>query len=150
MIIRDCLGRERPVDKSWPDGSYNCPFCFAAAKVDPVTFAGGCPNPACTARVDQHGALNFPVHVAQARLIEAEKRATAERERAEIEEFRRNYAKERSAERQEALEAALVECRDRRACERCLLKALGGGYGKAKFIKHRGPCPLAPKARPPA
>jgi hypothetical protein len=148
MIIRDCLGREREPDKTYPDGSYNCPFCWAAVIAEYEGHTPGCKNPGCTARVNERGELDFPRDRAEERLKAEQERKAEEKRRADLEEFRRDYAAERSRAQQERLTAALVECRDRKACERCLLKALGGGFGKAKFIKHRGPCPLAPKAHP--
>jgi hypothetical protein len=147
MIIRDCLGRERPVDKTWPDGSYNCPFCNYAAKVDPVTFAGGCPNPACFARVDANGALDFPPDVARKRLADLEKASAEEKSRASIAQFQRDYANKRAEEAFAARKAATEECERRGACVRCLFQRADG---RPQFIRHRKPCPNAPRARPPA
>lgn len=140
MIVKDCLGRERTPEHVWPDGSYSCPFCFGAVMGD----WNGCHNPACAARVDEKGALDFPPEVAQKSLVEQEKRAAEVRERAEIEEFRCQYAAERAAETFAQRKAATEECERRGTCLRCLFQR---SDGKPKYIKHRGPCPNAPRAR---
>jgi len=129
MIIRDCLGREREPDKIWPDGSYNCPFCWAAVR----STDSGCPNPACTARP------GYPIERAREELARQEQRAKETREREELDEWRRKYAEERHQERLAVLANIQSEAIRRGACIDCALK--NAPY-RTKYVKHRTTCPL--------
>lgn len=92
--IVDVVGRVRPIDKLYPDGSWNCPFCSAAVPIDracqeyraecsPGTH---CPNPACCANP------HYPVVRAIEEIARADARAKEAKEREEINAFRADYA----------------------------------------------------------
>src|SRR5712691_7310555 len=44
-MLTDVLGRERSIEKVFPDGSFNCPFCTAAV----IAPKERCENPWCPA-----------------------------------------------------------------------------------------------------
>lgn len=129
--VRDCLGRERAIEKRWPDGSYNCPFCGYATRGE-----AGCPNPACFARVDPP----FPVEMAREMLAKVE-----ERERELVERIERH---KRALARIESDKAAMfdrcrqisTEAESRGACVHCALES--ARFGRTpKYTKHRNGCP---------
>lgn len=132
-IVKNVLGEERQVDKVWPDGSYNCPFCGSAAPPQ------GCQNPACSAG---EYALSHPEQtraIYEQRKREADARKEEERWRKERDEFSKNYAEEQRQERARQQGAIEAECAKKGACVRCALE--GFPYRKPKFVKHRGQCP---------
>lgn len=129
MIITDVLGRERPADKVWPDGSYNCPFCWAAVFPDKRP----CPNPACTANP------GYPIERAREELARQEQREKERREREKLEDWRREYAEQRHQERLAVLTNIQSEAMRRGACVDCALK--DAPY-RTKYVKHRTTCPL--------
>jgi hypothetical protein len=120
--VVDCLGRKRLADP-YPDGSYNCPFCWAAVR----PADGGCPNPACVARP------GFPAETAREWLAKEEAKREEDARRA----WQEQHAKDRATEREQKRQEAIVEANQRGACLRCLFDR----YGRVKFVKHRKPCP---------
>jgi hypothetical protein len=129
-LVKDVLGRSRPKGKVWPDGSYNCPFCFAA-----VPGGETCPNPACFANP------RYPVARAREELALAEAREREKEARAKHQEWQNRYYEEQRQERAKREQEILSEARERGACIRCL-DVKSALYGrKPKFVKHRGTCP---------
>jgi hypothetical protein len=133
--ITNVLGETRQIEKVYPGGDYNCPFCGAAAK------ASGCENPACSANTYNlsHAEAVRPHFEKQHAEYEAEKQREAQRQRDR--EISKNYYEEsrkKEATRQNEVEQ---EAHRKGACVRCAIKPLL--YGKPKYIKHRGACPLA-------
>jgi hypothetical protein len=132
-VVRNVLGEERQIEKVWPDGSYNCPFCGSAAS------PSGCKNPACSAG---EWALSNPEktrhHYAEQRR-QYEERQAEEKRRQEVREFSDRYREEQ--QHKHALKRAQVEgeARRRGACVHCALEPLP--YRAPKYIKHRGTCP---------
>lgn len=131
--VRDVLGRERPVARTYQDGSHDCPFCCAAV----VTPAERCSNPACSA--SSYALANpgcAPIFCAQ---VEAEERRAAE-------EAQRRVNTAAAMARIESDRAARVEdwsnrreeARRRGTCELCATQDL---YRPATYVRHRGPCP---------
>jgi hypothetical protein len=128
MRITSVLGVTLQVDKTWPDGSFECPFCHYAV------FAprDRCDNPSCPA-----SAWATPAN--RQRFQEAHDRAEAERQRET--ERRRNHeiamrriTKEREA-RDEATRAWYAKVRAFRGCPRC------SDQHRDKVVRHRGKCP---------
>ena len=145
--VTDVLGRVRDVQRTWPDGSWECPFCGSA--YDPRRgFCRGqkqgyredcgdgehCQNPACFANP------HYPVERAREVLANEERKRAEEAQRVEIAEFRRRYAEEQAAERRAKIQSIRTEAQARGACIRCALK--DAPYREPKFIKHRTRCPL--------
>lgn len=128
--IVDCLGRERTPEKTWPDGSYNCPFCFGAVSGE----WKACRNPACFARGDTLPA--FPADRARELVAAEEARQRAETERQEVKRFRAQYASGRFAEEKARFIAALEAQANGGPCAECLRAS---GYRKS--IRHRKECP---------
>lgn len=131
--VTDVTGETRAVDKTWPDGSYNCPFCGSAASPE------GCKNPACSAG---EFALANPA-AARPRYEEAKRRAAERKEeearRQRDREWSENYRNEQLQEQARRRAEVEAEANRRGACVRCALEPLP--YRAPKYIKHRGPCP---------
>ena len=140
--VIDVLGRTRPIEKIWPDGSYNCPFCMAAVEANRkcVGYPGGCSygthcqNRACFANP------HYPVDRARREYAEHERRREEEAQRAANREWSNRYAEEQRRERAAQIDAIAKEAQTRGACVRCALK--DAPY-RTKFVKHRGACPLS-------
>ena len=149
-MITDVLGRVRPVDKVYPAGEWNCPFCWAAVSPERDACrgrAGGyaadcsgethCPNPACLANP------HYPVARAREELAAAEAKAEEDRQRAEI--HRGVMARAEEARQARTAHQAEVRARaeERGACVSCALHSLRFGSAEAKFTRHRSPgaCP---------
>jgi hypothetical protein len=133
VLVRDVLGREREPDKTWPDGSYNCPFCFAAVHPE----ARPCPNPACTANPA------FPIERAREAVARAEERAEEAHKRERLAEWTQKYREDSRRQALERVAAIQTEAMRRGACVRCALK--DAPY-RVKYVKHRGTCPLERKS----
>lgn len=125
-MVRTVLGDERAAEKSYEDGSVNCPFCWAAIRAHELPH---CPNPACFANASWSPASLTSYREKHERAA-AEKRE-AERQRAEIEAFHKAYAEERRAEEAASIEAV----RAAGYCVRCFTKS----YFRKK-IRHRKVC----------
>lgn len=134
MMLTDVLGRERLVTRTYPDGSFDCPFC-ATAVIAPLSRDDNPWCPASTyALADPASADTFRQQIAE---HEAQKQREAERKR-NHEQVMRQIADERR-ERDAWVDAQYAEARKRGTCVRCLRPAF---YGRrAQFIQHRGTCP---------
>jgi hypothetical protein len=130
MVVRDVLGNERTPDKVWDDGSYTCPFCFAAARV----CDNGCPNPGC------HANPAYPIDRALADVARLEAAAKEAKEREATRVWRERYHREREQETADRRKEIEAECATRGACVRCALQP-GWEYKPAHYIKHRKTCP---------
>lgn len=132
--IRDVLGRERPIARIYPDGSFDCPFCFAAA----LAPAERCVNPWCPA---SQAAIENPSCAPRFR----EQVEAAERQEAEAAQRRADSAQalerieEERARCAEARAAVVAEAEERGACIRC---ATADAY-RPRFVRHRKACPRA-------
>ena len=146
--ITDVLGRVRDVRHTWPDGSWECPFCFAGFDPSRGPCRGKaqgyredcgsgehCQNPACFANP------HYPVERAREVMAAEERRRAEEQQRIEIVEFRRKYAEEQATERREKIAAIRAEAQSRGACVQCALK--DAPDRTPKYIKHRTRCPLS-------
>ncbi len=134
MQSTDCLGRTRVVERVYPDGSYNCPFCNYGV----MAGSAGCGNPACFARAYPP----FPPDQAKEilRQIEARKRAEAERE--ELARWRRENAEQSARERSEWLESVVSQAADLGYCLRHARQKSDPFRRKAVLIRHRKGCTL--------
>jgi hypothetical protein len=134
--ITNVLGESRQIEKVYPGGDYNCPFCGAAAK------ASGCENPACSANTYNlsHADAVRPHFEKQQREHEARLAEETNRHAAHESAMRRGeeYRQEQAQRRQEVLGEAIRKG----ACQNCAMDSLRVG-GKVKFVKHRGACPKA-------
>lgn len=144
LVVRNILGEERAVEHAYPDGSYECPFCHYAVQ----GTLRGCPNPACTARVDERtGELDYPRERAERERTASGARASEEAERlANVEwsrQWREDQRTEQAARRMDVEKEAIA----RGACVRCALKDFP--YRPPVFTKHRKECPLEVRARTP-
>ena len=143
--VVDVLGNVRPKGHAYPGGDWNCPFCGAAVltpndeRYRPCTYCKEvhCQNPAC------HANPHYPVERARANVAKDEARKAEEQEREKNRVWRQNYAEEQRKERETTTNEIIREAEKRGACVRHAL--LGFPYQKAKFVKHRGPCPLGGK-----
>lgn len=130
-VVKDVLGRERfPQGTIWPDGSYNCPFCWAAVLAE---RGGRCENPQCVARP------GFPIAEAERRVREADERAAEEARREQANTWREERRVEEEKERALARGTLLAECEKHDYCQRCALKDFPF---RTKKIKHRKGCPF--------
>ncbi len=145
--ITDVLGRVRTVEKVYPDGSWNCPFCFSAVGVDRDVrdaqrhYTGGgcgkthCQNPACFANP------HYPPDRARAEVAAAEARAREEASRKEVHRWAMARAEEARQARAAHKAEVRAEAEKRGACVSCALHSLRFGAAVAKFTKHRAVCP---------
>jgi hypothetical protein len=144
VIITDCLGREREVTRTWPDGSYNCPFCDYAVPAaglefdhgvkDLVPVHVGCQNPACFARVNPP----YPADRAREDLRCHEAQLAEEVRRKREVEWVRQAQKQRTEEHAVWQASQRAECVTRGCCLNCLFQP---GWQRVKFVKHRKVCP---------
>lgn len=153
--ITDVLGRERSVDKVYPDGSWSCPFCSSPVSAGDLCRgrAAGyaeqcvlpliphCQNPGCFANP------HYPVARAREELAAADRRATEELQRIETREWAARHAEEGRQARAALRAAVRVQAQARGACVGCALHSLRFGSATAKFTKHRDMCPRE-KGRP--
>lgn len=148
--VTDVLGRVRDVQRTWPDGSWECPFCGYGFSAERGLCRGQkqgyredcgngehCQNPACFANP------HYPVERAREVLATEERKRAEEAQRLENLRSRREYAEEAAAERRAKIHAIRKEAESRGACIRCALK--DAPYREPKFIKHRTRCPLEPR-----
>lgn len=149
--ITDVLGRVRDVQRTWPNGSWECPFCCSA--VDPErdrcrgTVHGyrndcdgalHCQNPACFANP------HYPVERAREVLATEERKRAEEARRLVDRAWAKKYAEGQAQARAEKIRSIQKEAQARGACIRCALK--DAPYRESKFIKHRTRCPLEPRS----
>lgn len=141
--ITDVLGRTLPVEKLYADGSWNCPFCYAAVSPTRDICRGRasgyavdcteelhCANPACCANP------HYPVDRARVELASS---AAKKAEKRRLEDIRQWNAKRTEEDRVSAnalLKEICAEAEKRGACVNCACRTLG----KPKFIRHRGKC----------
>lgn len=129
--LTDLLGEERPVRRTYPDGSFDCPFCSSAVP----TPAARCANPWCSASVD---ALAHPESAPSFRK-RAERLAREEvertRRRRDNEAAMRRIGEDRAA-REAAESNLLARVQAARGCWRCSSR-LG------RVTRHRIACPRA-------
>lgn len=143
MEITDVLGRTRTVDKVFPAGEWNCPFCLAA--VDPAEPCRGysagcshpahCPNPACYANT------HYPVARAREEVAESERKKAEEARRKEAHDWAMRRAQEERQARERRSEEIRTEAIQRGACVTCALRSVRF-QTVAKFTKHRAACPV--------
>lgn len=134
MSVFNCLGEERTPDKTWPDGSYNCPFCTAAVSGEWTA----CHNPACTARGEIHS--SYPVERALAEQAALQASRQREQDRQDIRTWQAQYAREQATEREQRYAAALAAERSGGPCAACLRAS---DYRKS--VRHRKQCHLVKK-----
>lgn len=138
VVVVDCLGRERRPEKIYPDGSWNCPFCWAAVVAGtPEHEASACPNPGCFARGPS---CPFPRAEAERLLAEQERRAREQKEREDLNRERERLARERVEARDRQVAYVSAEAERRGACERCAERSTRFG-GAPKYTRHRLGCP---------
>lgn len=143
--VFDVLGRERLVEHTWPDGSWECPFCGYG--YDPKrgacrgtamgyrTDCGNgehCQNPACFANP------HYPVERAREELAAAEQRRAADEARKRDHEAKMQQLAEDRKAREQQMSDIRAEAGRRGACVRCALK--DAPY-RVKFIVHKKACP---------
>jgi len=129
--VKDVLGRERPVTRTYGDGSVDCPFCTYAIVVPNLT----CGNPWCVAHP------SMPVARAQETVDAAAREAEAGLRRMRDAHAARECQLADHAARKRVERADLDEAAKRGACTRCLGHYHATGAGK-KFTRHlHRPCP---------
>lgn len=138
QLVTDCLGRTRAT-KAYPDGSYNCPFCWAAVNVDTPAFkALKCPNPACFALGGD--GRSYPIETAQAVLEAVARKRQEDKEREDLRAWRETYAHEQAEEKRKEREQIIKTAEEKGACTPCALHSAKFGQ-TPKYIKHRKGCP---------
>ena len=129
----DVLNRERPITRTYPDGSFDCPFCAAAV----ITPNPRCENPWCPASAAaMANPASAPAFQAKLDQEETRQRESSERQRNHTLAMERIVEDHRRHEvwRQEQI----AEATKRGACLRCLFAP---GYQRVKLVRHRGACP---------
>ncbi len=123
-------GETRPVEKTWPDGSYECPFCGSPG--NRPGQPAGCPNPGCM------------VNMNAAQLAAARERHAAgdarKRHNASIARFEARQAEERHKADAALWDELAAQAAQRGACLQCLAESdWRGDRRRARFIRHRKP-----------
>jgi len=139
LTVTDAIGRQREAPHVWPDGAYTCPFCNYPVPAG----AKHCPNPACSAN---EFATPERVREGVARAEQhAKQRAREEASKESLKTFNRKYAENALREKRTKQAELTAEAVRRGACTACLAKsyAFQSGHGTPKFVRHRGPCPMA-------
>jgi hypothetical protein len=119
-VVTNCLGESRPVNSSWPDGSYACPFC--EAPVSPSHRERPCPNPMCEANPHTK-----PEEILRRREQQAEHECEAARRKAQAEHmsaYARNWRERQAAE--------VAAARDAGYCTTCFVRS-----GHRRRVRHR-------------
>src|SRR5437899_1892762 len=124
MVHTDCLGREREVSRTYPDGSFDCPFCSYAVIAERQETR--CSNPWCSASSYCFNTDGTPRQESADRMrakIAEEQRRQAEEEqrRASHQATMRRLEEDRRAH-QEWEQATITEARKRGACVRCVFQ----------------------------
>ena len=125
-FIRDVLGRMRKVTRTWPDGSFACPFC------EHPVLAGstkGCENPWCTAMP------SMPVAAAQKIVDDAAAREAADEARQRNLALATERIDADRAERHRRMDEVAAEAKRRGACVGCA-RWFDFNRGAPKFVKH--------------
>ena len=144
-------GETRPVTTTWPDGSWDCPFCGGVC--DPSgqyyklrSWPGPCASPACIV-----GGAGTAERVAQIRLAR-QQAEEASSQRAWLHRFNEQQAASREEARHEAVEAFTAEARKHGFCVECWGRSTQWGLwlSQAKKVKHRKPenCPSVRRRKP--
>src|SRR3954468_16790345 len=123
MEITDVLGRTRAVEKVFPAGEWNCPFCMAA--VNPAQpcrgYAAGCAHPAHCSNPACFANPHYPVERAREQLAEAQAREREEARRKSVHEWAMKRAEEDRQARAAATESLRQVAIKIGACVRCAL-----------------------------
>ena len=144
-------GETREVTKTWPDGSWDCPFCSAVC--DPSgqyyqlrNWDGPCANPACIV-----GGAGTAERVAEIRLRRAQEAERAS-QRAWLHKLQEDERIARQESRQAAMEAFRAEAQEHGYCLECWGRSTQWGMwlDRAKKVRHRTPenCPSVRRRRP--
>lgn len=152
--ITNVLGRSLPVERTWPDGSWECPHCgygYDPARDKCKDQAMGyrtdctsdelpaeqrgihCQNPACFANP------HYPVEEALARLAEHARCKAEDAARQRNHESARQCITDGKIARNARLAEIRAEAIGKGCCVRCALK--DAPY-RVKYVKHRVKCPL--------
>ena len=134
--IVDVLNRERPITRTYPDRSFDCPFCAAAV----IVPAPRCENPCCPASA---AAMANPACAPafQQKLDQEEARQREQEERKRNHEWTMSRIKEDNEARDTWISEQYGEARQRGTCLACLKP--DPFRRVARFVKHRSVCPIA-------
>lgn len=140
-------GETREVTRTWPDGSWSCPFCSAANGPDIHVgpWDGPCANPGCIV-----GGAGTAERVAEIRLRRAQEAERAS-QRAWLHKLQEEERTTRQESRQAAVDAFRAEAQDRGYCLECWGRSTQWGMwlDRAKKVRHRAPenCPSVRRRR---
>ncbi len=132
VFVRDVLGNERPVARTWEDGSWACPFCSNA-----VAAARGetaCGNPWCVANPA------MPLEVARKIYADAERKRNEDESRARDHRVAMERIEQDQLRREREAARVREQAEERGACVFCACRAHAQGR-PVKYTKHRGACP---------
>jgi hypothetical protein len=133
---------------TWPDGSWECPFCKCpnlpgSAIYDGRPWPYPCGNPMCIA-----GGTGDAASVAAIRL-ERQRQAEGETRRAWLAKRAEEEAGKREQDRKAACEAFGAEAEEKGFCWTCWAKSTSWGLylGRPRKVRHRDPanCPGRPR-----
>ncbi len=131
-LVRDVLGNERAVARTWEDGSWACPLCTSAVAAERGETA--CANPWCVANPA------MPVEAARRIYADAAARERERKERERNAHWSRERVEREALERAEQRASVRAQAEERGACVFCAMKALAGGR-QVRYVRHRGVCP---------
>lgn len=129
ITVTTILGESRTPKFIYPDGSFECPFCFCAV-IHPKTT---CDNPACDANP------YWTPDGLRARIAKREALAQEETKRKQNHESAMARIRQDRAEEEAWRNEQIAKCKEGGYCEYCLFQP---GYKRVKFIKHRTTCPI--------
>jgi hypothetical protein len=125
--IRTVLGDSKSVTCTWPDGSFECPYCC-----NPIIFPSEqCANPWC----DAH-----PSWTREALAKRREEQAAKEREaedRRNLAEWQREWVKDQRESQERIKQEEIARAEEGGYCLRCL----HAQSWRSRFIRHRKKCP---------
>lgn len=139
-------GETRAVTRTWPDGSWSCPFCGAANCPGMTRYwEGPCANPACLV-----GGGGTPENVARVRLQRQEEEERAS-QRAWLHAVQVEERALREDNRHAAVEAFAAEAAEHGYCIECWGRSTRWGMwlSQARITRHRQPenCPSVRRRR---
>lgn len=129
--IVNVLGTALPVERTYRDGSFDCPHCGYAV----VAPALECANPWCPAYP------GMPVEAAEGIVLKREVEVAEKAARVRVAELARLRITEEQVRNARAYAALMRKARHLGACECCAAHDFRTGKSEPRMVVHRKPCP---------
>lgn len=129
-VVRLADGSGRKVQRTWPDGAYDCPWCHSPVPAGVRLSGLPCPNPGCVVNMTTEQLRLWRAHLAQ--------RAADERDREAIGRFNAEMARKRGEEEERLWAEVEAQRVARGGCLLCLQRSRWCS-GQPHIVRHRNP-----------